>query len=89
MAVYLVNYDLIKPDRNYDDLIEAIKSYPAWCHALESCWMIKSNQKHSDIRNYLLHYIDSNDKLLVITVTAPAAWYGLSKNISDWIKNNL
>lgn len=89
MAIYMINYDLVQPGQNYDDLIKAIKSYPAWCHTLESCWMIKSDLQPSYIRDRLLQYMDSNDKLLVIKVSTPAAWHGLPNNISDWIKNNL
>lgn len=85
----MINYDLVQPRQNYDDLIKAIKSYPTWCHALESCWMIKSDLQPSYIRDRLLQYMDGNDKLLVIKVSAPAAWHGLSKDVSDWIKDNL
>lgn len=89
MAIYSVNYDLINPGQNYNDLILAIKSYNGWCHALESCWLIKTDQDATKIRDYLLKYIDKNDKILVIKVTTPAAWQALDKAVADWIHNNL
>ncbi len=89
MAVYSINYDLVNPGRNYDDLINAIKSYSAWCHPLESCWLIITEQEPESIRNYLNGYMDANDKILVAKVTAPAAWCNLSKEVSDWIHRYL
>lgn len=89
MSFYMINYDLVQPGQNYDDLIKAIKSYSAWCHVLESCWIVKSDLQPSSIRDALTQYLDANDKILVIKVSVPAAWRGLSKEISDWIKDNL
>jgi hypothetical protein len=34
--------------------------------------------------------MDSNDRLLVVTVGAPAAWNGtIPQDVSDWMKTNL
>ena len=89
MAVYSINYDLVNPGRNYDDLIAAIKTYSVWCHPLESCWLIKTEQTSSNIYDYLSKYLDSNDKILVMKASAPATWKGLDNKVSEWIKNNL
>lgn len=89
MAIYSINYDLVNPGQNYNDLISAIKTYNTWCHPVESCWLIKTEQTSSDIYDYLSKYLDSNDKILVIKVSAPATWKRLGSEISDWIHNNL
>lgn len=89
MATYMINYDLVKPGRNYDELIEAIKTYPRWCHPLESCWIIESSREATAIRDHLTKHMDDNDKILVIKVSVPAAWRHLPDAVSKWIQNNL
>lgn len=64
MAKYIINYDLRKPGRNYDDLYKALNSFNN-IHPMESCWIIKSANSTYYIKNYLLTKIDSNDKLFV------------------------
>ncbi len=89
MSTYIANYDLRKPGRDYSSLINAIKSYPDWAHLLESHWGIVSNRSASEVRDHLAQFMDANDGLTVITATTPAAWRGLSDEISQWLKRNL
>ena len=89
MNTYIINYDLIAPGKNYDRLFEAIKSYGTWAHVLKSCWLIKSSLPASEVRNYLVKYIDYNDKLLVAKSGNQGAWTGLKENQSDWLRRNM
>lgn len=88
MAVYQIGYDLRK-QRNYDALYERIKRYGDWCHALESSWVIVTNQSASDIRDNLLQVLDRDDGLLVTRLQGEAAWYGLGDDVSAWLKRVL
>jgi hypothetical protein len=36
MACYVVSYDLSQPQRNYEALYGALKSYGTWAHVNES-----------------------------------------------------
>lgn len=88
MNSYIVSYDLTAPNRDYSSLIDAIKSYGTYAKVLESCWIIKSSDKSSTIRDNLSNHIDSDDRLFVAKLTGEAAW----KNVlctSEWLKNNL
>lgn len=87
MSSFLISYDLIST-KNYDSLHEAIKKYGTYAHVLESLWIVKSMSSSSEIRDNLKSYIDSDDKLFVAKLTGESAWQNLSKEISDWIKNN-
>ncbi|MFH0022806.1 hypothetical protein ACFZAC_14525 [Pseudomonas fluorescens] len=89
MASVLITYDLITPGKNYAELHEAIKTLGSWWHCVESTWIIKSNLTLVQIRDALNTHVDSNDKLLVLGLSAAAAWVGLDKNCSDWLTNNL
>lgn len=89
MPSYLVTYDLSQPGRNYDELIEHLKSYGTYSHSLGSVWLIVSDKTASQIREAADAYLDANDKILVVKTTSSAAWRGLRDSTSDWIKKNL
>ena len=90
MKTLLVEYDLTKPGQDYVDLIAAIKDYGTWCHHLKSAWLVRTAKSTVAVRDELHELMDANDKLIVLDVTSDvAAWVGLSKEISEWIKNNL
>lgn len=87
MSSFIVNYDLIS-NRDYSKLYEAIENYGSYAHVLESVWIVNSSSSSSDIRDNLKSYIDSDDRLFVAKLTGESAWRNLSKDVSDWIKNN-
>lgn len=89
MNTIIINYDLNKPGQNYSDLYQKIKSLgSAWCHPLESTWIVKTNMTYEQVRDSLKSVIDKNDKLLVIDLKGNAAWHGLDSECSQWLKNN-
>lgn len=87
MSSFLISYDLIS-DKDYSKLYEAIRNYGSFAHVLESVWIIKSSASSSEIRDNLKSYLDSDDKLFVARLTGESAWKNLSKEVSDWIKDN-
>lgn len=88
MKVYQICYDLRK-QRNYDALYERIKKLGSWCHALESSWMVATALSSAQIRDDLKLALDRDDGLLVTRLQGEAAWYGLSDEISRWLKDQL
>lgn len=89
MSTYIVTYDLKNPENNYEDLIKKIRSYKSWARLGDSSYVISTKQSVISIRNKLSDVLYNNDKLFVGKVNAPAAWYGLSEEVSDWLKNHL
>ena len=89
MQTYIVTYDLAEPGQRYNKLIELIKSEYAWAKIGYSAFIVKSNASHTELRDRYKQVLDSNDKLFVSAVSAPAAWYGLSDEVSKWLNNNL
>jgi hypothetical protein len=88
MKVYQIDYDLRK-QRNYDDLYKRIEAYGSWCHALESTWLVATNQTAVQVRDNLLGVMDKDDGLLVTRLKGEAAWQGLNAEISAWLKSQL
>lgn len=87
--IYCISYDLIAPNRNYNDLYSAIKSFGVWWHQTESVWFVKSTKAAVDIRDYLMQFIDNNDKIFVIQVIKNWGGRGFSKQEYDWLHDNL
>jgi len=88
MKTYLVGYDLNRPHQDYPELIRAIKQFP-WWHYLDSTWIVKSNSKASEIRDNLAQHIDTNDELLVVSLTGESAWTGFDATASAWLHENI
>ena len=85
---YIIIYDLRAPGRDYNSLYEAIKAYGTWGKISESAWAIVTTEDSVTVRDYLLRYMDSNDRLMVIKSGQEAAWKNaIAKN--DWLQLNL
>lgn len=88
MRVYQISYDLRK-QRNHSALCERIRSYKTFCHALESSWIILTEQGAAEIRDYLAPAMKRDDGLLVTRLQGEAAWRELGDELNQWLKNQL
>jgi hypothetical protein len=87
MATYIICYDLIAK-KDYESLYTAIKTFNKWARVLESTWIITSEKSCTEVRDFLVGYMDSDDKLFVTKSSGVGAW----KNVrcsNDWLKKNL
>lgn len=91
MKTYLVSYDLLNKDfYDYEVLINYIKTYPSWAKPLESTWLIKTDKTISSVRDELKSQAAEGDKIFVINVTNTSwATSFISKEVTDWMKENL
>lgn len=91
MKTYIVTYDLRKEESsiNYQRLIDLIKEDGIWARLGGSSYLIQSCSTAVELRDKFKCALDHNDMLYVGEVTAPAAWYGYSKEVSDWIISKL
>lgn len=86
---YIVTYDLINTGKNYEGLIHKIKEYGVWARLGGSSYVIVTEQTAVEIRSFLSEVIDSDDKLFIGVLNAPAAWTGMPENVSNWLRNKL
>jgi len=90
MTLHVVTYDLRKPGRNYDGLIDHLQSYAGWWHCLESMWFVESTLTAAELRDKIRTFVDANDGVLVMDVrTRSWATLGLSNQCNTWLKENL
>ena len=86
MTTYLVSYDLIAPGKNYDGLIAHLNKFKHF-HILKSQWIIVADQTAVQLRNGCQQFMDVNDKIMVVKITAPGAWNNIGHD--DWLKENI
>lgn len=91
MKTYIVTYDLRKEISavDYERLITLIKEDGIWARLGGSSYLIQSHSTAVELRDKYKLALDKNDMLYVGEVTAPAAWFGYSKEVSDWIISKL
>lgn len=63
--IYLVSYDLNAPEKNYERIISAIKTYGDYCPVLKSQWLISSDTSADNIFLHLRNHIDPDDALFI------------------------
>lgn len=90
MRTLLIAYDLNRPGQDYTRLIERIKTFPGWCHPLESMWLIPVNATAAQMRDMLQALMDPTDELLVIEVENDGwASRGLLDNVNAWLRQHV
>ena len=74
MPLFLIIYDLIRPEKDYPDLIRTLRNIGARRIVL-SAWMIRSSVNNSDIfdRVWIGGDLGAKDKLLVVEVNGSTA----------------
>lgn len=50
---------------------------------------MESEKTAVELRDKYCECLDSNDKIYVGKITAPAAWFGMPKDVTEWIKEKV
>ena len=87
--VFIIIYELSNPSSNYDRLGNLIRSQNAWARLGSSVYIIETTETAIQVRDKLIKVLNMGDKLYVGKVGAPAAWTGISEEVSMWLKNKL
>lgn len=87
MNCYIISYDL-RRNRNYDDLYDAIKSYPKWARIVESTWAVVTNKTAVQVRDHLSRILDEDDRVFVVKSGTEAAWRNVRCR-NKWLQDNL
>jgi hypothetical protein len=83
----LVTYDLNTPGQDYPAIHAAIKSLGDCYKPLESTWLINTNWSTHQIHQWLLNYIDRNDRLLIIDFDPSVVYGWLPTEANAWIQS--
>lgn len=85
MKAYLIIFE----GQDYIEIIKRIKNTGYWAKIADNSFIVLSDSSSSDIRTNLYQNIRVN-KIYVVNITN-CGWssYGLSKEVTDWLKSNL
>ena len=72
LSMFLITADLCRPGQDYDALYDVIAKLPGAFRYQQSSWFVYAEGPAIELRNYLRHYIDRNDKLMVALVSQAA-----------------
>ena len=87
--LYLITYDLKKPQQNFTELFKALKSTGKWWHHLDSTWLVQSSEVIEVFTNRVKGKIGQNDSLLVVEITNDSYKGWLTQKAWDWLRNNI
>lgn len=73
-----IAYDLNRPGQSYNTLIAALEKAGAK-KILYSGWLLRTASSPSDVRDWLIKMVDTNDRLFVVESTN-SAWYNIPVN---------
>ena len=88
MKCFLIIYELRTPGRNYEALYNTIKAYGTWAKITDGAWAIVTDSTATQIRDRLVQFIDSTDRIFVIKSGHYSAWRNVIGS-NDWFKKHL
>ena len=90
MKSYLIIYQISGSESNYTSLIAYLKTAPQWARPIPGVWVVKTTSTAALLRDGVKSRIGPNDKVLV-TLMPNSDWgtSNISKEVTDWMKNNL
>lgn len=90
MKAFLISFTLNNSERDYNAISEVIRSYAKWARISSQTWLIKTEDKITDVRTRLASSVNNEGHILVIAVTG-ASWatYAIGKDVTNWMRENL
>jgi hypothetical protein len=89
MKTIQVSYDLSKPGRDYPGLFEFLSSFNAWTRVLDSMWLIRTSSSEQRVRDELMGFVDSNDRVVVLDVTEDSWAANFTSDSTNWMYGNM
>lgn len=83
MALYLISYDLVKPEKDYPKLIDFLEKAGAK-KVLLSDWMLKTADSREAVFNAAKAHIDGNDRLMVSALDSAIGTGNLLHSLKDF-----
>ena len=89
MPCYIVTYDLSEASpEKYKDAHDRIKSYGTWAYITESSWAVVTAHSAVQVRDHIGGVLKRGDTVLVGVLTRPAAWAGVSDDVTEWLRQH-
>jgi hypothetical protein len=89
MKTIAVHYRRRAPGHDYQPVYDFLKSFPAWCHVLDSFWLVRTEGGVVEVRNRLDEIVGSNDLIAVFDVTGDDWAANFSNDQTTWMMSNM
>lgn len=90
MNAFIIYYNLSQPGSNYEKLTSIIRiTYKSWAQLGNFSYLVLTDKNHAEVRDTLAKVLYKDDSLFVGKISAPAAWFNLDSQVSNWILSNL
>ena len=85
--VYIINYRLHSPGKDYEALYKVIKGISGtYWHNTTSSWLVESQLMAAQIYNLLSPHVDKNDEIAIFLLEGD--WYGqLLNDDLKWLED--
>jgi len=87
IKTFIISFE-VPNGTNLSDFYNALKGYGHWARLTEHTWAIVTDQKAKDVRDYLVGFLPSGSRLLVVKSGSVSAWRNLICS-TEWLRNNL
>ena len=90
MNSYLISFQL-NNTANYNIASERIRNYPKWARVMDNVWIIQSDLKLTDVRESISSLLGENGGSVLVVLLNNNVWgtYAVSKEVTDWMKENI
>ena len=90
MDTYLISFELNRRN-DYNQVSEHIRKFPKWARIMENVWIVKSESKLTDVRDGISSLINNYGGSVFVVKINNSAWgtYSVSKEVTDWMKENI
>jgi hypothetical protein len=89
MKTIQVTYDLSEPGRDYDGLLQYLSSFARWTRVLDSMWIIRTTKSEETVRDELMRFVDTGDRVLVLDVTEDSWAANFTSDSTNWMYSNM
>jgi hypothetical protein len=86
-VILLATYDLHNPGRDYDAIVNVLKSADSWAHPQGSVWLLDTLKEPSTWRDALRAAGDKNDEYFVTRLAHSWASTNMDTNVVTWLKD--
>ncbi len=90
MNKFLISFTLNNSERDYNTIRDSIMTYAKWARVSPHTWLIKTDDKMTDIRTRLASSINNEGHILVVKVTnSDCATYAIGIDVTGWMRENM
>lgn len=86
--LYMITYDLYRPQQDYAGLFAAIQAEGAALRCLQSVWLLQTNTDINLLQTRLMTHIAANDRVILVDITQRPRNGWMNRNVWTWMQQH-